>query len=102
MILRLDTSTPVLRMGLRDVDGDKIAEKDVELGREMARRILAEIRDLLVENGLALEDLIALEVNEGPGSYTGLRIGMTVANTLADGFGLLVNGQEPPVLPKYS
>lgn len=54
-----------------------------EAGRTLARDMLAYLRDLLAEQSLTFADITGIGVNRGPGSYTGLRIGMTVLNTLA-------------------
>ena len=54
-----------------------------EAGRTLARDMLSHLRDLLAEQPLVFTDITGIGVNRGPGSYTGLRIGMTVLNTFA-------------------
>lgn len=82
MILLLDTSTPVCQLIL--VDGDKRTEKDWEAGRTLAKGLLGFIQKELKNAGKEWPDLTGLGVFQGPGSFTGLRIGMTVLNTMAD------------------
>lgn len=67
---------------LVDDDGAKNTY-EWEAGRTLARDMLAYLRDLLAEQSLTFSDITGIGVNRGPGSYTGLRIGMTVLNTLA-------------------
>ncbi len=59
------------------------------------------VRSLAAKN-FSWSDLDSLEVNPGPGSFTGLKVGVAVANALAFALGLKVNHQVPPVLPRYS
>jgi|SRR3990167_742794 len=47
------------------------------------------------------EDITEIEVNPGPGSFTGTRIGITIANALGFALGIPVNGQNNPVEPIY-
>lgn len=55
----------------------------------------------LAEKGLKPKDLTQIEVNPGPGSFTGTRVGVAVANALGFALGLPVNGQKPPIEPVY-
>jgi tRNA threonylcarbamoyladenosine biosynthesis protein TsaB len=87
MKLYLDTSTNVTVLRLDD------NEYTWESGRGLADGLLKFIHDKLVENGADWRDLTELAVNPGPGSFTGLRIGISVINTLADQL------QIPIVLP---
>ncbi|KKT73710.1 MAG: Inactive metal-dependent protease-like protein [Candidatus Collierbacteria bacterium GW2011_GWB1_44_6] len=48
------------------------------------------------------EDITEIEVNAGPGSFTGSRIGVSIANALGFALGVKVNGQTNPIEPIYS
>ncbi len=74
----LDTSTPVCILRINDT------EYRAELGRDMAERLLSFIREKLQENQATWQDISEITFMSGPGSFTGLRIGATVVNTLAD------------------
>lgn len=92
MILFIDSSTEKLRLWLKNGDLEVNFEKT--LGREMAKNILAEIKEFLVENGASWQNLRGICVFAGPGSFTGLRIGVTVANTLADSLKIPIIGEK--------
>ena len=92
MILFIDSSTEKLRLWLKNDDFEVNFEKT--LGREMAKNILAEIKEFLAENGANWQNLRGICVFAGPGSFTGLRIGVTVANTLADSLKIPIVGEK--------
>ena len=77
MNLYLDTSTPTTIL--------KLDEKTYEWdsGRELAEKLLSFIHEKLQENGKSWQDITEITFMSGPGSFTGLRIGATVINTLA-------------------
>lgn len=52
------------------------------------------IDQILVKNNLASKDLSEIEVNTGPGSYTGIKVGVSVANAFAFGLGIPVNNKQ--------
>ena len=82
MILFLDTSTPECKLTL--ADGDWRYEKTWEAGRGLAKGLLEFLETELTSQAKAWSDVHGLVVFKGPGSFTGLRIGITVMNTLAN------------------
>jgi tRNA threonylcarbamoyladenosine biosynthesis protein TsaB len=78
MKLYLDCSSPktILELDNQHYEWDS--------GRSLARDLLKFIHDKLVENQADWQDLTELHYYVGPGSFTGLRIGATVINTLGD------------------
>ena len=54
-----------------------------EAGRSLAKEMFGYLRDLLEARGMAFRDIKGVGVFRGPGSYTGLRIALTVLNTFA-------------------
>lgn len=82
MILLLDTATPICKVSLRD--GDWVYHDEWNADRELAKGLLGYLQEQLTKNHKTFDDITAIGVFRGPGSFTGLRIGLTVANTLAD------------------
>ncbi len=78
MKLYLDTSTPVCKLKLDD------KAYTWESGYELAEKLHQFIFDKLKENHKTWQDLEEITFFSGPGSFTGLRIGATVVNTLSD------------------
>lgn len=64
-------------------DSDIVARYEWEAGRTLARDMLAYLRERLAEQGKTFTDITGIGVFRGPGSYTGLRIGLAVLNTIA-------------------
>jgi len=69
-------------------------------GADKSQHVLSLINQILENNKKTLKDLTEIEVETGPGSYTGLRVGVAVANGLAWSLKIPVNG-EKMVYPKY-
>lgn len=82
MIILLDTATPLCKLGL--VKNDTIQWHEWQADRQLAKELLGYIIQILGDNDAALTDVTGIATNKGPGSFTGLRIGLTVMNTLAD------------------
>lgn len=77
-ILLIDTSTSVCSVGISS-NGKLIEFVDIDEANIHASRLTLLINDLLVRTGFDISDLSAVAVGKGPGSYTGLRIGVSTA-----------------------
>jgi tRNA threonylcarbamoyladenosine biosynthesis protein TsaB len=89
-ILALDTSTEYCSVALwRDGDVDA---REVRAGQKHSELLLPMVEALLERHGLGLKGLDGIAFGEGPGSFTGLRIGCGVTQGLAFGAGLPVVG----------
>ncbi len=82
MILTIKTATPVCELALYNSD-KLVAENNWQADRQLAKDLLSQLETFLQKNNLTFNKLTGLVVFSGPGSFTGLRIGATVANTLA-------------------
>ena len=81
MILCLETSTAVCSVSLVD-NGNVIALRESLDGQNHAEKITVFIDEVMKEAGVAYKDLDAVATSMGPGSYTGLRIGVSAAKGL--------------------
>lgn len=82
MLLALDTSTRVLGIAL--YDGVRVlSEKVWASGDHHTVELAPAVDEALVQAGIGVKDLLALAVATGPGSFTGLRIGMALAKGIA-------------------
>jgi tRNA threonylcarbamoyl adenosine modification protein YeaZ len=80
VLLAIDTAAPRLQLALlRDGDVDTLVE-DMPTGQ--AERVFPAIAELLARNGAAYSNLAYVAVTTGPGSFTGLRIGLSAARGL--------------------
>lgn len=83
MILSVQTDQPQAVLVLSNTNGEIIEQYTWLADRQLAATLLTEIAALLERHHTAQEQLTGLIVYKGPGSFTGLRIGITVANTMA-------------------
>jgi len=87
LILTIRTDKPEAEIGLFD-DGTKLAYSAWPAHRQLAETIHTRLQELLDSQGKKLEEVRGIAVFKGPGSFTGLRIGISVANALAYGLGV--------------
>ena len=97
--LYLDTSSPTTILKLND------QEYTWDSGHDLAEKLLEFIHDKLQENGKDWIDISEITFMSGPGSFTGLRIGATVVNTLASELNIPLKNhkgkQVKIILPNY-
>ncbi len=86
LILCIETGTDICSVGIAR-DGELISLRESDEGRDHARQVAVFVDELLEEMGLQPDELDAIAVGKGPGSYTGLRIGVSFAKGLAYGLG---------------
>lgn len=118
IVLTLRTDKPEAEVGLYK-DGAELTYEVWQAHRQLAETIHQKIEHVLSEQQLGLGNLGGIVAFQGPGSFTGLRIGITVANSLAMSLGVPIvtaSGQgwinqglqdlhdgvnEYPALPNY-
>jgi len=84
LILNIETSTEVCSVTISR-NGELLYKKETLEGLSHSELLTVFIEELLAENNLKLNQLDAVAVSKGPGSYTGLRIGVSVAKGLCYG-----------------
>ncbi|MGB6881722.1 MAG: tRNA (adenosine(37)-N6)-threonylcarbamoyltransferase complex dimerization subunit type 1 TsaB [Microgenomates group bacterium] len=89
MKLYIDTSSS--EKVIVGIDDEKF---ETEARKEKSQKLLPFIDELLKKKRKKLEDITEIEVNTGPGSFTGLRVGVSVANALGWALGVPVNGKD--------
>jgi tRNA threonylcarbamoyladenosine biosynthesis protein TsaB len=81
--------------------GGKQYEKTSSSRTLRSQMVLPLIEDLLSEHALHISDIKEITVATGPGSFTGLRVGISVANALGSLLSIPVNGKKALVNPVY-
>ncbi len=91
LLLALDTATPAITVAVHD--GERVVGQARGEGAMAHGELLAPaIRDALSEAGASVDDLTDVAVGVGPGPFTGLRVGVVTALTLAESLGLTAHG----------
>ncbi len=91
LILNIETGTDICSVALSR-NKELIALRESTEGRDHARKLGVYIEELLHENHLEADELDAVAVGKGPGSYTGLRIGVSTAKGLCYALGIPLIG----------
>lgn len=91
LILTLRTDKPEAEIGLYD-GAQQLDYQTWQAHRQLAETLHLKVAKLLEVHAYKLHDLGGLAVYQGPGSFTGLRIGITVANALADSLTIPIIG----------
>ncbi len=82
MLLAFDTATPFVTVALHDGE-DVVAEQRSEQRMKHGEQLAPLIEAVLADAGVVRQDLTAIAVGVGPGPFTGLRVGLVTARTLA-------------------
>ncbi len=93
LILSIESSTVICSVAIAR-DGEVIALRESHEGRDHARLTAQFVDDLLKECGVEASALDAVVVSRGPGSYTGLRIGVSLAKGLCYGLNIPLLGVD--------
>ncbi|MHA6260089.1 tRNA (adenosine(37)-N6)-threonylcarbamoyltransferase complex dimerization subunit type 1 TsaB [Sporosarcina sp. CAU 1771] len=80
--LGIDTANTPLSIAIVK-DGELLIEENTSLAINHSLRAMPAIEEVFKKAGLVPAEIDAIAVSEGPGSYTGVRIGVTIAKTLA-------------------
>ena len=92
-VLIIDTSSnQIVRAGLNIGGKEFVLERPLD--RQKAQAVLPMINELLKKHKLDLKELTGIKVNPGPGSYTGLRVGISIANALGYLLKIPINGKK--------
>ncbi len=83
MIVGLETSSTDLSIAIAEDDGTLIGVDGWSAGHRHASELLPRLLDLTAASGRSLRDTTLVVVGDGPGSFTGLRVGMSVAKAIA-------------------
>jgi tRNA threonylcarbamoyladenosine biosynthesis protein TsaB len=81
LLLALETSTPTARVAI--VSDDRVLAATEKTAARHSSTLLGLVDDALASAGVRLADLAAIACGAGPGSFTGLRVGLSVAKGLA-------------------
>lgn len=84
-ILAVDTSSNICSVALLEND-NLIAEKNLNNGRTHSENLMPLIEILLKENNFSLDKIDLIAVSSGPGSFTGIRIGISSIKAIAEVF----------------
>ncbi len=91
MLLAIDSCGAVGGVALGDLSGDRTWSREI-VGRSYSENLLSTLDEILKEARVGLNDLQAVVVVRGPGSFTGIRIGVSAAKGLAEGLAIPVIG----------
>lgn len=87
-ILNIETATKNCSVALAKEGKTILCKEIAEEGYSHAERLHVFIEEIIKETGITFQDLSAIAVSQGPGSYTGLRIGVSAAKGLCFALGI--------------
>ena len=94
MIVAVSTSSPLVGVALFAEDGGVIEASSVQARAAASGACLSLLESLLQRNGLLLHQATLFAADLGPGSFTGVKVGVTLVKTWAFAFGVPVTGAD--------
>ncbi|MEI7439185.1 MAG: tRNA (adenosine(37)-N6)-threonylcarbamoyltransferase complex dimerization subunit type 1 TsaB [Thermoleophilia bacterium] len=91
--LTIDTATSIASVGLVVSDGTVVSASPIR-EQNAAQHVLAAVDQVLGDAGLTMADIRLVAVGRGPGSFTGLRIGLATALGLSEALGIATIGVD--------
>lgn len=91
-IVTIRTDKPEAEVGIYNEAGAQLSYNVWHAHRELSKTLLGVIRDELAKQQAGFDAISSVLVFQGPGSFTGLRIGITVANALSYGLSVPIVG----------
>ena len=114
MILTIRTDNPEAEIGLYGPNQNELFYLKWQAHRQLSETILIKIKEALDKNSAEFKDISGVVFYEGPGSFTGLRIGASVANAFdvpvancsganwqVQGLNLLADSKGRTAIPRY-
>ncbi len=99
-IVSIDTSQTLSIKVSLDIEG-RVFSKDSNSKTHRSQMTLLLIEELLADHHISIQDIHSIQVNPGPGSFTGVRVGISVANCLGTLLQIPVNGKHSLVKAIY-
>jgi tRNA threonylcarbamoyladenosine biosynthesis protein TsaB len=99
-ILAIDCATDEMKLGLQ-FGGDRLVKSNTDAKQSHSALIVKKIQSLLASAGCRVADIDAIVVATGPGSFTGLRIGIACAKGMGSALGIPVVGVNQFELAAY-
>ncbi len=92
MIITIDTATETASVAIANPDGAIAAELTWRAGRNHTMHVHPTLRHVMMLAGITINDLTGIVATRGPGSFTGIRIGLATAKGLSQGLDVPIVG----------
>ncbi len=102
LLLSIDSSNGYSNVLIADENFNKVSESISDFHEKHSILIFKQLNEIMRKAGIKLSDLTGIAVILGPGSYTGIRVSLTIAKTLSYVLGINIMGVESLLVCAYS
>jgi tRNA threonylcarbamoyl adenosine modification protein YeaZ len=102
LLLSIDSSNGYSNVLIADENFNKVSESVSDFHEKHSILIFKQLDEIMRKAGIKLSDLTGIAVILGPGSYTGIRVSLTIAKTLSYVLGINITGVESLLVCAYS